>query len=236
MDGHPSDGQCAARIFQRKLVKIFELVQEGDADKLAEFVQADPSSVRVRNAEGMSPVMLAAYLQRGDLIDIILEAGPPLDFFEAAAIGEDSLVRDILLEDHETVNRQNFDGFTALHLASFFGHEMVVEVLLGAGADPNAVTPNEAKLRPLHSAVANRSFEIVERLLDYGADPNVTQHGGWTPLMAASKHGDLSLVWLLVERGADLEATGDDGRTAAQMAEAEGHFEVVDWLRKSSAQ
>lgn len=63
--------------------------------------------------------------------------------------------------------------------ACFNGQVEAVELLLGAGADPNAVSKAASKYRPLHRTIEpkittprdERHVRIVEILLDRGADP-----------------------------------------------------------------
>jgi ankyrin repeat protein len=64
---------------------------------------------------------------------------------------------------------------------------------------------------------------VVSMLLGVGADPNVVQQRGFTPLMAAALHGDGELTDLLLACGADSRMASDDGRTAADMAHDAGH-------------
>lgn len=61
-----------------------------------------------------------------------------------------------------------------------------------------------------------------------GADVNVTQHGGWTPLQQAAVAGAAPLVALLLRHGAARDARADDGRDARAMAAA--HPEVLALL------
>jgi ankyrin repeat protein len=86
------------------------------------------------------------------------------------------------------------------------------------------------KVAPLHSAVANRdpqkSLELTRLLLRHGADVNLAQQGGWTPLHQAAAHGAREIVRMLLDAGADRRAISADGRTPAQMAEA-GKFPDV---------
>ena len=58
-------------------------------------------------------------------------------------------------------------------------------MLLAAGAPPDADAVNTFKVRPIHSAAAVRDRTSVRLLLEAGADPNVRQQGGYTPLHTA---------------------------------------------------
>ncbi len=64
-----------------------------------------------------------------------------------------------------------------------------------------------------------------------GADVNAAQHGGWTALQAAAKHNNLEMVRVLLAAGADVERQADDGQGALNLAEAEGHDEMVVLLK-----
>jgi ankyrin repeat protein len=62
--------------------------------------------------------------------------------------------------------------------------------------------------------------ESVRALLEAGADPNVRQQGGYTPLHTAAHNDDAELARLLLDHGADPAVKTDDGQTAADMAGA----------------
>jgi ankyrin repeat protein len=124
-------------------------------------------------------------------------------------------VHELLLLEGGFVDLWSPDGFTALHLAAFFGHEDVAAELLRRGADVSAASRNPLRVQPLHSAAAGNHTGIVRLLLEHGADPNARQQGGFTPIHAAAQNGNEELYALLVAHGADEEATTDDGRTVA---------------------
>ena len=116
---------------------------------------------------------------------------------------------------------------SALAVAAEAGHAEIVRTLLGAGAKPDfggATTPLEA-------AVVGGFHEVVEALIEYGADVNCRVEDGFTPLMTASATGDLSLVEMLVDAGAKIRARNDDGDTAINLAEDGGHGAVATVLR-----
>ncbi len=171
----------------------------------------------------------------GRIAALLAETPDGLDIFDAAAIGDVGAVRALLTGDRASVNDHGPDGLTALHLAASFGHLELARLLLGRGADPNAVSLNEARITPLHSAVSAKHRDTASLLLALGASPNVVQHGGWTPLHAAARNGDEEIVDMLLLRGADPTRAGDDGQTAIDLAEVNGHAAIARRLRTAAA-
>ena len=162
-----------------------------------------------------SDLLEALYRGDRDTVEAKLAQLPDLTLFEAAALGASHRVRELLSVDPGTVAGWSTDGFTALHLAAFFGHEAVAEALLERGADVGAVARNPIRVQPLHSAAAGGHTAVARLLLEHGADPNARQEGGFVPLHAAAQAGNDELYELLLASGADQDAATDDGRTAA---------------------
>jgi uncharacterized protein len=152
---------------------------------------------------GVSPLMQAKY--RGDerAVEALLADEAELDVFEAAAVGQTERVRELVHREPQLARAWSSDGFTALHLAAFFGHAQAVRVLLEAGADASAKARNTFGVEPLHSAAASRNLEGARLLLDAGADPNAVQPDGFRPIDAALQNEDEPLRRLLVDHGAD---------------------------------
>jgi ankyrin repeat protein len=150
--------------------------------------------------------------------DALLDARPELDVLDAAATGRLDVLREQLAADPDALAARTPEGFTALHLAAFFGGGEAVRVLLAAGAAPDADADNPAHVRPLHSAAAAGDHDAVRALLAAGADPNVRQEGGYTPLLQAAHADDPEMAALLLDHGADRTLAADDGRDPAAMA------------------
>lgn len=161
-----------------------------------------------------SELLDALYRGDAETVESMLAGSPELTIFEAAAAGQTARVHELLMLEGGFVDLWSPDGFTALHLAAFFGHEEAAGELIRRGADVNAVARNPMRVQPLHSAAAANHTEIARALLDHGADPNARQEGGFAPIHAAAQNGNEELYALLVERGADEDAAADDGRTA----------------------
>ncbi len=182
--------------------ELVEAVKSGQVERVAELVARDPALAATPDADGMTPVRHALYLDQREALAAMLAAHPPLDVLDLAATGGAEELRRKLEEDPALANERAQDGFTALHLACFFGGTEAVRVLLEAGADPNPPQDNPMSVAPLHSAAAARDTEAVRLLLEAGADPNAGQQGGYTALDAARQHEDAEMERLLSEHGA----------------------------------
>jgi ankyrin repeat protein len=212
--------------------RAFEAVQSGDADALAALLAADRSLARSRSASGISLLLTACYHRRTNLVEMLRSADPTLDIFEASAVsGGAEQGAELLDADPGLAQAFSADGFTALHLAAYFGQEAMAAILLERGADADAVSRNAMSLRALHSASVSRELGIVALLLDRGANVNAKQHGGWTPLHAAAFNSDMVTAKQLVARGADPGLASDDGKTPLDVAVEKGHETVAGWLR-----
>jgi ankyrin repeat protein len=200
-------------------MRIFELIDAGDEDALRDELDLDPELAATRNAEGLSPVLYALYNGKADLVDTILDANPSLDVFDSAATGRTRGLEELLDADPELARSWSSDGFTALHLAAFFGEEDAARILLERGAEVNLVARHASiHVTPLHSAAAGPHAAIVKLLLEHGADPNAAQDGGFTPLHSAANNDDRESVEALLEAGADPALANDEGKTAADLA------------------
>lgn len=162
-----------------------------------------------------SGLLDALYQGDREAVEAKLAESPELTIFEAAAVGQTARVHELLLLEPGFVDQWSPDGFTALHLAAFFGHEEIARELLQRGAQVGAVSRNALGVQPINSAAAGGHTGIVRALLDHDADPNAPLEGGFRPIHAAAQNGNDDLSALLVERGADETAATDDGRTVA---------------------
>src|SRR3990167_7224855 len=70
-------------------------------------------------------------------------------------------------------------------------------------------------------------LEAVKELLQAGADPNIVNRGGQTPLYWASYHGYLEIVRELLQAGADPNIAEKDGITPLMSAEKNRNFQLV---------
>lgn len=185
--------------------ELFDLVAKGDTGALVTLLDRDSDLAGARNEQGDSLLLAAIYSGRGDVVAALLQRGVVPDLFEASALGRIDRVRTLLADDPALVRAHSHDGWTALHLAAFFGHPEVARELIARGADVNARSRSERFAKsntPLHAAAANQQTAVAELLVDHGAEINARDGSGFTPLgLAANSHNDL-LVIRLLELGA----------------------------------
>ncbi|ROT82024.1 Ankyrin repeat and SOCS box protein 2 [Penaeus vannamei] len=87
----------------------------------------------------------------------------------------------------------------------------------------------------LHEAAEEGREEVVEILVEAGADVNAKGSEGRTPLHEASSSGQEGVAEILTANGADLNAKTDDGSTPLYLASLNGHVAVVETLARKGA-
>jgi hypothetical protein len=110
------------------------------------------------------------------------------------------------------------------------------ESLLKAGVNPNIINKASHSLKtPLHLAAQIGSKEIVQLLIDHGANIDASEGGFTTPLHYAVSGGYTDIVQLLLERGTDIRAVGQGGRSPLHSAAQHGNTPILKLLLQHGA-
>jgi hypothetical protein len=217
--------QCVSQHF-------ISLVRRGATTEIAEYVKEDPLIAQSRDAQGVSALLWSVYSGQTVIREFLLSGLETIDVHEAAAVGDIARLNALLSADPSQVHSLSSDGWTPLHLAAAFGGPDAVAVLLSHGADVHAYSKTAMRNQPLHAALAlSNSIEPIALLLQHGADVNAKQMGGYTPLHQAASAGKASAVEMLLAAGANVSLRCDQGKLAAEYAEAKGHADVAERLR-----
>lgn len=189
--------------------------------------------------------------------------GHELPLFVAASAGSLEVFR-LLIEKGTDINAQGLNGGTVLDAAVYGDQLEVLDYLLGQGADPErgedllfAATSrrmvehlvelglgdpnrrNEEGDFPLHSAIRTyRRGDVLEALLENGADVEAIGLFGQRPVHVAADHGPsrLAVLQLLRQFGADLQSRTEraerttGSQTALHLAAGDDEVEVVSFL------
>lgn len=212
---------------EASLESLIEAAKTGDERTVRDLLARDPALASATLETGESPIMTALYRGHRDVIDALVDAGARIDIFAAAALGREDDLR-AAIGNHEAVTSTSYDGWTPLHLASFFGHREAATLLLDAGAQVSAVSANNLHNTPLHAATAGRHSAVALLLIERGADVSVADSGGHTPLHIAAENGLIDVVKALLARGADPLAVDAENQTPLSRAAAKNHNDIID--------
>ena len=195
------DGNCSKEVLQA----VIDL----DAD------------VNATNKQNETPLMWASFNGNVDAMNVLISAGAnqaiqDVDgdtYLHYAVHGNGSKeVLQAVIDLGADVNATNKQNTTALMVASSKGNEDAMNVLISAGA--NHTIQDAVGMTWLHYAVhGNCSKEVLQAVIDLGADVNATNNSNITPLMLASRKSNVDAMNVLVSDGANQTIQDVDGDT-----------------------
>jgi len=152
------------------------------------------------------------------------------DDITSAACDGDVVTVKLLLKNGADINAVNPAGRSALDDAILAGRIQVADLLLKHGArfDPD-------RLLLLAAKAGNTDRDVVDYLVGKGANTEVRDEKGDTPLLIAIRQGNHRLARHLVWQGADVNVVAADGRTALAIAEALNEPDLVKMLLQNGA-
>ena len=211
--------------------ELFDAIKAGELERVRALVSADPTLASARSATGESAILTAVYHRQKEIANLLVARGAMLTLFEACAAGELDRV-ERLVDSGASVNAYSDDGWTPIHLAAFFGHAQVAELLLAHDADVRARSRNQTGNTPLHAALAANQSLIAGLLIGNGADLNAADAAGWRPLHLAAANNSVDVMKTLIAQGADPAATNADGLTPLAVASQRDHREAAALLER----
>jgi uncharacterized protein len=161
----------------------FEAAAVGDADRLRAALDAEPGLVTRFANDGWTLLHLAGFFGHLDAVRLLLERGADANVFSINTMRN-----------------------TPLH-AALSGPLAVegIRLLVQAGADVNA--RQHGGYTPMHSAANRGDFEILDLLLERGAEPDAAAEDGRRPIDFAREE---RVKEYLRARGAAVDATSGD--------------------------
>lgn len=118
----------------------------------------------------------------------------------AAATADDPLF-SFLLSRGADVNALTPGGMTPLHIAVLMRQKDIAHRLLTGAPKPDVNVQSKTGIAPLHLAAMRDDVELAELLLKHGANINIADKGGRTPIQWAAIKGSSKLIEGLAMRG-----------------------------------
>ena len=203
----PSQSQAAA------YTGLHAAAHTGNIAELKKLI-ADGADINATESYGRTALMIAAHARNMEATAILMDAGANSDLLErdrydaltiAAVDGNGPLVK-LLIEKGAKTNLVTsvYDG-TALIAAAHLGHVEVVQALIAGGAPLDHV--NNLNWTALIESIVlgdggKNHTQVLRDLVEAGADVNIPDGNGRSPLALAQARGYKSMIEILVAAGA----------------------------------
>lgn len=132
------------------------------------------------------------------------------------------------------INARNAENVTPLRMATSGGHaSLVSEILPYSNVSIDERDAHDRTLLTIAVLTENKNKDVVEALVSAGANTNIADENGYTPLHYAAGQDLEEIAKLLLEHGADINAATKDGVTALHSAVSQGREKMVRFLIKN---
>lgn len=185
-----------------------------------------------------------------EAVDLFLKAGEPGDrkneqeqtaLHIAVDKGYADLLAKLVKRYKPLMNHADASGNTPLMSAARQGNEPIVKLLLESDSDVNYLVPDrEGAASALQAAMdapdlKNEHLDVVQDLLQHGADVKARNASGRSALLFAAEHGRAEAAKLLLEKGADVNEADQKGIFPLYAAACRGHAELITLLAEKGA-
>ncbi|QMV45020.1 hypothetical protein FPL14_15065 [Cohnella cholangitidis] len=192
--------------------QLIAAAERGDTATLRKLLE-EGADLNVQDMRGRTAIMAATYADKPDAVRLLIEAGADIDkqdqlknnpFLYSGAEGLLDILK-LLIEAKADTKLTNRYGGNALIPAAEKGHVENVRTLLEA-TDVNVNHVNNLGWTALLEAVilsdgGEKHQQIVRLLIEHGADVNIADNDGVTPLQHAKRQGFMEIGHMLMVAG-----------------------------------
>ena len=191
-----------------------------------------------RGRKNRTALQVAVKRKHADVVQVLIDAGADIEtkndrgrstLHLASFLGELTIMRK-LVKAGADVRATDDRRDTCLTFAAYNGHTDAVRYLVSLPEVDLNHQQSSDNNTALHFAVHQKHADVVQVLIDAGADIETKNDRGCSPLHYASIFGELTTVKMLVKAGADVRATDADRDTCLILAAYFGHTDTVRYL------
>lgn len=151
------------------------------------------------------------------------------NIFDIARNGSLTELNALTEKDPKAINEIDSRGYTALILACYRGNIPVALHLIDHADNINHVS---AQGTALATMTVHYNKDLTLKLLEKGANPNLADQNGETPLFLAVKSGNEELVRILLENKADAAIKDNQQKTVFEYAIESNNQAIINLLKK----
>ncbi|KAK0067730.1 ankyrin repeat protein [Biomphalaria pfeifferi] len=224
-----------------QLTPLMMAAKEGFVD-IACFLLSKQANVEVKGREGTA-LDIAVKYKKMECAKILLEEKVKRGLLDACKTAIE--YKEVCLMEHL------HDKFTLdikevrlMEWTIESGSKKILNFLISKGADVNSKilkrSPNSSTqalnfVYPLHLCVANENLDLIKELVQSGADVNIVDANGDTPLFHACAKNSLGIINYLLTNGAKINAQNNFGKTPIFVAVEKKQLELVNVLLEHGA-
>ncbi len=236
-----SDGGKNDDIFKRMISKYYNITT--DTKVVAPKPPVNDGNLGLKGGQSASECHWSAYNgnvnKLESLLDLqdesqILDSLGRSALFYGACQGHYDVCAFLIDHRHEWANMTDRKGDTPMHVASYYQHHRIVELLVQSAVDVSI--RNEKGFIPLH---VTESVETLKILIEYGSDVMSVCKKGRTPLFCAAAMNRLAclkhLCGLAIQHPRMVNLADHRGDTALHAAAANGNVQCVILLLEVAA-
>jgi ankyrin repeat protein len=160
------------------------LVAHSDLERVKQLLDEDPSLLNsMYKPWKEDPLGAASHVGNRQIAEYLLEKGAPLKITTSAMLGRFEEVERLLAEDASAANATGAHDISLLFHAAMSGVVPIVEMIVEKGGSVDDAGA------ALHGAVQFGHLDMAKWLIAHGANPNVKNFRGETPLAVAHSIG-----------------------------------------------
>ncbi len=212
---------------------INNYIRDGNTEESLKYINSG-GKVNVSDDYGLSPIHMAASKGNIQVLKALIDHGANVNAVEKkssmtpihyAAYNKNSAAIKLLIKNGANIDSNDRKGRTALKISSLSGNLDNVRTLVDAGAKLNKMQVISSSA--LMEAVNGKKINVINFLLESGANASSRDEKGNTPIILSSFTGDPQIFKTLLVHGAKISEENNVGYTPLIIAAYTGNTAIA---------